>query len=529
MANIALLVPDESMLRQAHDALQEMKASLHIMRVIRTVEAVSEARRAANEGAEIIIARGIQATLIRQYTDLPVVEIVMTERSAEELVRRAKRISGRDRPVIAFVMLRNMACSMAGIAEKLGVDLREYYVQNMEMLRGSAEQAVADGADVLIGGAMVLETADRAGVSSLFLNTDEDAMANAIREAERLGRTLEGEEEGTSGGGSAPGAAEEPFVNFPYRSRRMRECVDLAAALALSDCPKLIVEEAGTLRKAFAIAVHNHSRRAGERLQEYTCVRGMASYEDLFGRKGLFMEAGKGTVLLNDIENLDALSLRKLSEILRFRHVIAATSCPAPQEMLPPELWYRLNAFLIRIPPLRETPEDIEMLSDYYLKSISEKYGRFHSLEKAAREYLTEQDWPGNRVQLESFLERLVITADRRILRKDRVEQLYVELYGKPCGQTYGKPYGKVLYPAAQGPEGWEGGSRPNAEKPGNCGNCGKEEVEPPEGVSDAQLRERERILEVLTRNLGNREKTAEQLGISTTTLWRKLKKLRIL
>ena len=522
MANIALLVPDESMLRQAHDALQEMKVSLHIMRVIRTSEAVSEARRAANEGAEIIIARGIQATLIRQYTDLPVVEIVMTVESAEELVKRAKRIAARERPAIAFVMLRNMACSMAGIAEKLGVDLREYYVQNLEMLQGSALQAIEDRADVLIGGAAVLETADRAGVPSLFLSTDETAMANAVREAVQLGKTLEGEEEGAAGEGSASDAAEEPFVNFPYRSRKMQECVDLAAALALSDCPKLIVEEAGTLRKAFAIAVHNHSRRAGERLQEYTCVRGADAYEDLFGRKGVFMETGKSTVLLNDIENLDALSLRKLPEILRFRHVIAATSCPAPREVLPPELWYRLSAFLIRIPPLRETPEDIGMLADYYLKSISEKYGRFHSLEKAAREYLMEQSWPGNRVQMESFLERLVITADRRILRKDRVEQLYAELYGKP----YGNVYGKSPYPAAPGAEEPEGRSCPNA---GKTGNCGKEGEELPEGASSAQVRERERILEVLTRNLGNREKTAEQLGISTTTLWRKLKKLRIL
>ena len=537
MAKIALLVPDESMLRQAHDALQEMKETLHIMRVIRTKGAVSEARRAANEGADIIIARGIQATLIRQYTDLPVVEIVMTVESAERLLERAKRIKGTEHPAVAFVMLRNMACPMTGLAEKVGVDLREYYVQNLEMLQDSAEQAIEDRADVLIGGASVLEIADRAGVPSLFLSTDETAMANAIREARKLAETIEPESGEDPGGKSGAGAGrsgaaggnfpdraggasakkrKEPFVNFLYRSEKMQDCVDLAAALSRSECPKLIIEEAGNLRKAFASAIHNHCPCSGEQMVPYTAVPGGDAFEDLFGRKGIFMVSGKGTVELNDPEHLDTKTQRRLQEMLMFRHVICVTSCPEEKlkELLIPELFYRLSAFLIRIPSLDETPEDIPLLTDSFMKSTCEKHGKYHVLEKRAREYIASRSWTGNRMQLASFLERLVLTAEKRIIRKEETERLWELLYeekkSRYCERRNGTAGG------AQG--NWNTKNAMNTEDAFFSGD---------EWTPEEQI-ERDKILAALGTHFGRREKAAEELGISTTTLWRKLKKYRI-
>ncbi len=541
MAKIALLVPNESMLLQAHDVLQEIRTSLHIMGVIRTAEAVSEARKAANEGAEIIIARGIQATLIRQYTDLPVVEIVMTEESAEELVTRAKRIAGTEHPAVAFVMLRNMACAMTGLGEKTGVDLRKYFVQNLEMLRGSAEQAIADGADVLIGGAAVLETADRAGVPSLFLSTDETSMVNAIREAARLGETLEqeGEEEGSGGDRpgravqGAGGKAAEPFVNFLYRSKKMQECVDLAARLSAYSCPKLIIEETGTLKKAFVSAIHNHSPRAGERLAEYTCVEGAPALEELFGRRGIFMESGRSTVALYDIENLERRAQKRLEEMLPFRHVICVTSCPVPalREKLEPGLWYRLSAFLIRIPALPETPEDIPLLAENMMRKLCEKHGKYHSMQKEAENCLTELSWPGGRVQLESFLERLILSVDRRMIRREDAERIYGVLYGADtsggnaaagAAGTVG-PYGAAETVGLHGTEGTAGTGPESGPQKSGLQESGLQEKK----LQETRLleMERERLLTALSENLGSREKTAEQLGISTTTLWRKLKK----
>ena len=91
MGKIALLVSREEMLHQAHNILQEKKFHIHEMKVIRTQSAVMEARQSIADGASIIIARGLQASLIKQYTDIPVVEIVLTAQEMALLVMKAKQ------------------------------------------------------------------------------------------------------------------------------------------------------------------------------------------------------------------------------------------------------------------------------------------------------------------------------------------------------------------------------------------------------------------------------------------------------
>lgn len=110
MGKTILLVSREEMLHQAHNILQEKKYTIHGMRVISTENAVMEARKAIADGASIIIARGLQASLIKQYTDIPVVEIVLTAQEMALLVMRARQIVAKSRPVIAVVGFRNMFC-----------------------------------------------------------------------------------------------------------------------------------------------------------------------------------------------------------------------------------------------------------------------------------------------------------------------------------------------------------------------------------------------------------------------------------
>ena len=90
MGKIALLVSREEMIHQAHNILQEKKFEIQEMRVIHTGDTVMEARRSIADGATIIIARGLQASIIKQYTDTPVVEIVLTAQEMALLIMRAK-------------------------------------------------------------------------------------------------------------------------------------------------------------------------------------------------------------------------------------------------------------------------------------------------------------------------------------------------------------------------------------------------------------------------------------------------------
>ena len=83
------------MIHQAHNILQEKKFEIQEMRVIHTEDTVMEARRSIADGATIIIARGLQASIIKQYTDTPVVEIVLTAQEMALLVMRAKQIVGK--------------------------------------------------------------------------------------------------------------------------------------------------------------------------------------------------------------------------------------------------------------------------------------------------------------------------------------------------------------------------------------------------------------------------------------------------
>ena len=112
MGKIVLLVPREEMLYLAHNILQEKKYAIAQMRVIQTENTVVEARNSIAAGADIIIARGLQASLIKQYTDVPVVEIVATAQEMALLVVKARQIVKKARPIIAVVGFQNMFCDM---------------------------------------------------------------------------------------------------------------------------------------------------------------------------------------------------------------------------------------------------------------------------------------------------------------------------------------------------------------------------------------------------------------------------------
>lgn len=535
MANIALLVPNDELFRLAHDALQEMKKHLFMMKVIETESAVTEARQAINQGADIIIARGLQATVIKQYTDISVVEIIMTQQGLVNMLERAKRILGKERPNIAIVMSKNMACDMTGIGEKCGVNLREYLVQNPELMKPAAMQAIEDRADLIIGGSTVLNMADNAGVPSLYLANTEDAVKNAIKEAFLLADTFEnGEVPGHAMLSKEKGTAQKdnPFVNFPYKSHKMQKAVDLAEKLSKTDCPKLIVEPVGNLHRAFINSMHNRSKHSQEKLVSYDCEKGKPSYDDLYGRNGKVNDSLKGTLVINNVEYMDERSQKKLLEILMFRNVIMVAKTGDYKKSLIPELYARMSAFAIRIPELSETQEDIVYLVNVYMQNVTERYGKYLVLTKDGERELEHHPWPGGRIQLESFIERLVISTEHRNIKSTDIKELYEELYEGFYGNRGDEEYvnrskksegfvrqGNMMLDKDTGAEV----SGFVTEFSGTTGLSMKEDNASRKITVDDL--ERDRILKTISKNMGNREKTAEELGISKTTLWRKLRK----
>lgn len=552
MANIALLVPNDELFRLAHDALQEMKKRLFMMKVIETESAVTEARQAINQGADVIIARGLQATIIKQYTDIPVVEIVMTRQGLIDMLEKAKRVLNKPDPHIAIVMFKNMTCDMTGLDERCQVHLKEYFVQNPELLQAAAMQAIEDKADLIIGGRTVLNIADNAGVPALFLANTEDAVKNAVKEAFLLADTFDS--------GSIPAHAiiekdkrsvgkDTKFVNFPYKSSRMQAVVDLAEKLSKTDCPKLIIEPLGTLHRAFVNAMHNKSKHSQEKLVIYDCIKGQSAYDDLYGRSGKVNDALKGTLVINNVEYLDERSQQKILEILMFRNIILVAKTKYVEKYLTPELYARLSAFAMYIPELMDTPEDIPFLANIYIKTCNEKYGKYHVLTKDGEKEIAQHLWAGGRIQLESYIERMVITAEHRNLKASDVDELYSELYGDEQETNLGKGYGTQSGMNDFARDAWKSDGRiyggigmddSTDAVSGHNRTYQKDRISGERGLRyessfditpalKVQELERDKIMATLSSNMGNREKTAAELGISKTTLWRKLKKYKLI
>ncbi len=186
MGKIVLLVSREEMLYQAHNILQEKKYPIGEMKVIQTENAVTEARQAIGGGATIIIARGLQASLIKQYTDIPVVEIVLTAQEMALLVVRAKQIAKKPRPAIAVVGFKNMFSDMSYFDELYDIELRTYLADQGNHLSDMAKKAMDEGADVIIGGDTTVAMASAGGFPSLFLSMTEDSMRNAFSMAQSM-------------------------------------------------------------------------------------------------------------------------------------------------------------------------------------------------------------------------------------------------------------------------------------------------------------------------------------------------------
>ena len=193
MGKTILLVPREEMLYQAHNILQERKYKIDEMHVIQTKDTVIEARKAIADGAGLIIARGLQASLIKQYTDIPVVEITMTAQEMGLLVIKAKQILKKDHPAIAVVGFKNMFCDMSFFEQLYDVELRTYLPQRADELEAAAKKAIEEQADLLIGGDIVVQVASECNIPSLFLSPTEDSMRNALAVAERMSYAMESE------------------------------------------------------------------------------------------------------------------------------------------------------------------------------------------------------------------------------------------------------------------------------------------------------------------------------------------------
>ena len=238
-------------------------------------------------------------------------------------------------------------------------------------------------------------------------------------------------------------------VFFVAASPAMRKIRSQAALVANVDIPVLLLGESGTGKEVLARLIHKLSQRAHRTFLKVNCaaVPGDLLESELFGyeagaftgathpKPGKFEICNKGTILLDDIGEMPPLLQAKLLHVLQDQQfsrlgsrsvikvdvrILAATNINIPEALatkrLREDLYYRLNAFTLQIPPLRERKEEVPILLKHFMSRMSERFARSplpltQVLLGACQEYA----WPGNLRELSNFVKRYLILGDEKL------------------------------------------------------------------------------------------------------------------
>jgi transcriptional regulator with PAS, ATPase and Fis domain len=225
-------------------------------------------------------------------------------------------------------------------------------------------------------------------------------------------------------------------------SPRMRELKQHILQVAQAEFPVLILGESGAGKEVAARAIHNLSQRRDAPFVGQSCLAIPETLieSELFGyepgaftdaresRPGLFEQAEGGTLFLDEIGDIPLSFQKRLLRVLQEREVrrlgsteaiavnvriVTATNAPIEQlvkeGVFRSDLLYRLNTFEIRVPPLRQRIEDIEPLTQFFLRKHGARYGiEVVPPDAETIEQLKEYPWPGNVRELENFVVRWI-------------------------------------------------------------------------------------------------------------------------
>lgn len=251
------------------------------------------------------------------------------------------------------------------------------------------------------------------------------------------------------------------FDDIIGESRKFRDMVDKARRFSLVQSSILITGETGTGKELFAHSIHAASPRASEPFVAVNCAAlpGNLLESELFGyvegafsgavrggKAGLFEIADRGTIFLDEIGEIPLDVQSKLLRVLqekeirrlgdtRMRHVdvriIAATNVDIRKKVrdgaFRSDLYYRLSILDLQLAPLRERGNDILLLSDVFLSRYAEKEGRRKpSLSSEAEELLLSYPWPGNIRELRNICEKIIVLFDGDIISGDDIRSIII-------------------------------------------------------------------------------------------------------
>ena len=191
MAKIAILLPRQTILEYARKVLQEKNLTVPILKVVDNASAVAQAKSAMEAGCQIIIARGLQALMIKAQTNVPVVEMTMSTQEVGLMIQKAKKVLKKEHPIIGIIGFTNMFGNMEYLEEIFEFTLKIYLISSLEEVRDTIHRAINEGVEMVIGGLNVTQTAFEMGFPCLFIETREDSIRYALDIAEKMEEVLD--------------------------------------------------------------------------------------------------------------------------------------------------------------------------------------------------------------------------------------------------------------------------------------------------------------------------------------------------
>ena len=330
------------------------------------------------------------------------------------------------------------------------------------------------------------------------------------------------------------------FAKIVGSSQPVQRMLELAKKVAVTDTTVLLLGETGTGKELLAEAVHLASRRRKGNFVAINCAAIPKDLQEseLFGhkkgsftgassdKKGYFEVAARGTIFLDELGEMSPALQAKLLRVLETRmlnrvgetepipvdiRIIAATNrelVSDDNEVFRRDLYYRLSAFTIDLPALRDRKEDIDLLVMHLLKEHAERANKsISSIDPEFLDYLKRYNWPGNIRELRNVVERAVILADTDRLTPDAFPYEILN-QTNPASVTTQTP-----------------NTSPNTYSTPVTGHVNYT-ADP--GLVDLKSVEQAHILKMLEMTNGNKSEAAKRLDIGLATLYRKLKEYNI-
>src|SRR5450830_1046798 len=477
--------------------------------------------RMATERCDAVIAAGSNGAYLKGRLSVPVIIAKASGYDVMQALARARRIS----PDIGVVTYQDPMPELAEFAATFGFQIAQRTYATEEDARAQINELKAAGVKAIVGAGLVTDLAEEAGLAAVFVYS-ATAIRRAFDDALELARLTQIE----SNRGRRPVVADtlrarHGLHDLRGESEAMETLRQSVVLYARSPATVLIQGETGSGKELVAQAIHRESPRSLGANRPFIAINCGAIAESLLeselfghedgaftgarrgGHAGLFEAANHGTLFLDEIGEMPLALQTRLLRVLEEREVvrvggtrpipvnvriISATHCDLEQRIregrFRADLFYRLAVLRLTLAPLRERPEDLIVLAEWCLKKALAALGarphpNLHAEIVACAPLLSAYAWPGNVREVRNLMERLALF-----------------LAAEPL---------QALSPAfilSVTPEFAPRASMPTA----------------------AAGQAEESLQDVLTRFGGNRSATADYLGISRTTLWRKLNAIHI-